>query len=786
MLSTAMNGSTRARRSSRALPVVLAMLAGSLGACPRQVDSPEVPAEPESGPRWQGATFTLAGRTLELPLALSSLRSIGPSYTVLLLLDDLFYADEAPVAVVPDAWTESATVVVLPLSRLVTAGQPTGQALLADQVQVVHELGAQLRARRNAPVVLVANSLATMIGARAVGRESTPFAGYVGAGQLTSFAAGHAWLRATEPARAVVDDGRWWWLPLARPGLDASSPPDSSTAAFLDALAHEDLRTISEVRVPMVLLAGREDRLIPEHQLQLWAGALIPRSTDVVSTRGGHDVLRVSPDEVSKALSSLVREATPAADCEGSCETWRGVTTSVEEPSVLTARRYDTIEGTLSPLPRVATDEERARACNPEHTPSSWPSREDHRRIAYDWYPESYEGLDKILAPRRPRSVFRSIKRAPAPGAHEGLFMVCEVRDKTGDGLFGGRSDVAAFLEIEDDIALGSARSNTGYTHVWVPALALSPDTKMTLSAKDLDVFIDEPLGSVELHYEGRWPIEARNAKFTVECRALDRSAVLRRLDGDLDALGRALDELDRVLAENPEEFPREVHWDAWLAIEPIVAFLGWADPCPRAWLDRLTAVRQRWFESRLRTLDDRLRDAAAPGTRVALGDHASLLITDAICGTPRLHYRYFGERPTIPCRVDGLLRNDGRETASVGDLLGDDLRPGLQLANGEFTSLVARDEVLAEPGGRKDPRSALDETHVLHNPWRHEQGLLGGVPATRLSRRTLAPGEVEHIVWLGNVNLRRSEVVLGFRPARLWVGARGHSVRIEPGAVGR
>lgn len=359
--------------------------------------------------------------------------------------------------------------------------------------------------------------------------------------------------------------------------------------------------------------------------------------------------------------------------------------------------------------------------------------------------------------------------------------MVCEVRDETGDGLFGGRSDVAAVLEIEDEIELRAGSSNTGYTHVGVPALALSPDTKMTLHAKDVNVLIDDPLGSVELHYEGRWPIEARNAAITVECRALDRSAVLRRLDDELDELDGALDELDRVLAENPDQFPQQVHWDAWLAFEPIVAFLGWADPCPRAWLDRFTAARQRWFESRLRTLDDRLRDAAAPGTRVALGDHASLLITDAICGSPRLHYRYFGESPTIPCRVDGFLRNEGREPASIGDLLGDDLRPSLQLANGEVTSLVARDEVLAEPGGSEDPRSALDESNVLYNPWRREEGPSRGVPFTRLSRRTLAPGKVEHIVWLGNVNLRRSEVVLGFRPARLWVGARGHSVRMEP-----
>lgn len=757
------------------------MLAGFLGACPWRVESPVVSAPaPVSGPRWQSATFTLAGRTHELPLAHATRRSADASPTVLLLLDDLLYPEEAPQVVVPEAWVESATVVVLPLSLLVAEGQPTGQARLEGHAQVVHELGAELRASEGGPVVLVANSLATLIGARAVTRESTSFAGYVGAGQLTSFAEGHAWLRATKTAQAVVDDGRWWWLPLARPGLDYASP-DAATAAFLDALDHEDLRSQSEVQVPMVLLAGLEDPLIPEHHLERWAGALMPRSTDVVSTPGGHDVLRVSPHAVSQALWSLAHEATRAAEgdpspssCEESCEIWRGVTTSVEEPSVPSARRYDTTAGTLTPLPRVATDQDRARACDPEPTPSSWPSREDHRRIAYDWYPGSYEGLDKILTPRALRSVFRSIKHAPAPEAREGLFMVCEVRDRTGDGLLGGRSDVAAALEIEDDITIESGSFDAGRTYVWAPAPALSPATKMTVRAKDVNVLIDDPLGSVELRYDGHWPLEARNDAITVECRALDRPAVLRRLDDELDELDRALDGLDRALAQSPDQFPKQVHWDAWLAIEPIVAFLGWADPCPRAWLDRLTAARQRWFESRLRTLDERLREAAAPGARVALGAHASLLVTDSICAVPRLHYRYFGETPTIPCRVDGLLRNEGHEPASIAQLLGDALRPGLELANGERISLVARDEVLAEPGARGDPRSALDESKVLHNPWR-------GVPVTPLSRRALAPGKDEPIVWLGNVHLRRSEVVLGFRPARLWVGAPGTSVRLEP-----
>jgi hypothetical protein len=756
--------------------VVLAMLAGFLGACPWRVESPAVSAPaPASGLRWQSATFTLAGVAHELPMARATQRSVGPSPTVLLLLDDLLYPKEAPQAVVPAAWVETATVVVLPLSRLVTEGQPMGPARLEGHAQTVHELGAELRASEGGPVVLVANSLATMVGARAVARESTPFAGYVGAGQLTSLAEGHAWLRATGAAQAVVDDGRWWWLPLARPGLDAAAP-DAATAAFFDALDHEDLRSQSEVQVPMVVLAGLEDRLVPEHHLQQWAGALMPRSTEVVSTPGGHDVLRVSPQAVSKALWSLTHEATRAAagdpspsSCEGSCEPWRGATTSVEEPSVLSARRYDTTAGTLTPLPRVATDQDRARACDPELTPSSWPSREDHRRVAYDWYPGSYKGLDKILNPPALRSVFRSIKRAPAPEAREGLFMVCEVRDRTGI-----HSDVAATLEIEDDITIGSATPNAGRTYVWVPALALSPATKMTIGAKDVNVLIDDSLGSVELRYDGHWPLDARNDAIMVECRALDRSAVLRRLDDELDALDRALDELDRALAQNPDQFPTQVHWDAWLAIEPVVAFLGWADPCPLAWLDRLTAARQRWFESRVRTLDDRLREVAAPGTRVALGAHASLLVTDAVCAVPRLHYRYSDETPTIPCRVDGLLRNEGREPASITDLLGDALRPSLELANGEHASLVARDEVPAEPGaGGGDPRSALDESKVLHSPWR-------GVSVTPFGRRTLAPGKDEHIVWLGNVRLRRSEVVLGFRPARLWVGS-GTSVRLEP-----
>lgn len=749
---------------------VLALLV--LGACPSPVDRLPQPAPPHlDAASWDELELIVAGRPMRLPFAPASAPSTHASpRAVLLIVDDLFRPGEDLTQVVPRDWLTDANLVLVPLSRLVAAQAGPAASLLERCAAGIDELGAQLRARGlGERVVLVADGLATTLGARAVAREPTPFTGYVGAGQLTSLAASKVWRDAPDPEPGHA----WWWWGLVRPGVE---PPraDDPFVPFLDALAREELRSIDAVTVPMVLLAGRDDPLIPEHHLELWAGLLPTASVDVTMTRGGHDVLRTAPHEVREALWSLMRErrASPCVEpdapplCQVPRERWRGPTTSVQGAEATTERRYDALEGTLTPLPRTASPQERALACDARARPAlAWPAPAEHRAVARSWYPESYPGASKILEPRGLPRLFADAERMPSPAAGEGGLVICEVRDESGSEPF-GKSDVLAVLKIGGELEVGAFGPNLGRAYVAVPSLVLEPGATMHIHAKEVDAIIDDSLGAVELRYDGHWPLTARSDAMKVTCRAVTRPDALRRLPKRLRRLEHALDRLEQAV-EREAAWPREIHWAAWHELEPVVALLGWADPCAHAWLDRFADARQRWFEARLRALDARTRQAVPAGARVVLSDRASVRVTDAICGSPRRRELEV-EQPEIFCRVDALLRNDGADEATIGALLGDDLRPFMELANGETVALVPRDDVQPRGGPRDDDPGIMDEAAVFGSPWRRDDRPRSGQPFTRLSRRSLAAGQEAHVVWLGRARLRGAEVVLGFRPALL------------------
>lgn len=763
---------------------LLALVVLSACASPTEPLSSPAPLH-HRAPSWGELELSIGGSPVRLPLAAASPPATHTSSrAVLVLVDDLFRPGEDPTEVVPRDWLTDGNLVLVPLSRLLAAqGDLTGP-LLERSAAAIDELGGQLRARGlGERIVLVADGLATPIGARAVAREATPFAAYVGAGQLTSMAASAAWRGV--PDHQVAPSSAWWWWSLVRPGVE---PPraDDPLAPFLDALAREELRSIDAIPVPMVLLAGADDPLIPEHHLQLWAGLVLTASIDVLITRGGHDVLRTSPHEVRDALWSLLRdthdpcvERDPPPLCQVPRERWRGPTTSQQGPEVTSTRRYDALEGTLAPLPRTASEPERALACDPDVAPpSAWPTQAEHRAVARGWYPESYPGSDEILEPPALPRLFADSVRMSPPAAGEVGLMVCEVRDESGTELF-GTPNVRAVLQLEGEPWIGSFGPYRGRAYVTIPALRLEPGASMRIRAKDVDVLIDDSLGSVELRYDGRWPLEAHDDAMGVTCRAISRPDTLRRLPKRLRRLARALDRLEHAI-DRETTWPRELHWEAWHEVEPVVALLGWADPCARAWLDRFADARQRWFEARLRALDTRTRDASPAGAWVALSDRVSLRVTDAICGSPRRRQLEV-EQPESFCRVDAQLRNTGTDEATLETLLGPALRPVMELANGETVALVPRDDVEPRGGPRDDGRGITDEAAVFGSPWRRDDRPSRSEPDLRLGRRSLAPDAELHVVWLGRARLRGAEVVLGFRPALLRLADRAVALATRP-----
>lgn len=753
-----------------------------LDGCSSTATRLSIPSPPPRSPSWERLLVSLGGRTLTLPFARAIPAAPAVPRTVLVLVDDSFRADEDSTQVVQPDWLTSDNLVLVPVSQLLALEFGPADALLERCAARVDELGLQLRSQLGGErLVLVADGLTTLIGARVVARDSTPFDGYVGASQLTSLSASKVWLEAGtngEPS------GAWWWWRLVRPGVD---PPraEGPLAAFLDAVDHEDLRSIDDVRISMVLLGGREDPLIPAHHLEIWAGLFPNPSIDVRMVRGGYDLLRTAPHEVRDAVWSLLRASTlplcavqdPPRSCQVSQRRWRGPRTSLQSLDDTNTRRYDARTGTLTPLPLTASEQERAFACDPRVESTTWPALDEHRVLALDWYPESYSDLNELVPPQGLPQLFADTKRTPPPADGEGGLMVCEIADTKGHGS-GGKLDILAVLRIDGVIEIRGTTAGAGRTHLAVPSLKLSAGTGMTLSAKDVNPFLDDSLGSVELRYEGRWPIEGHNEFLTVTCRSMARPEVLRRLKQDLVRLARTLTRLEQTIDGGVGVFPRQTHGDAWRELEPVVALLGWADPCVHAWLDRFVDVRRRWFEARLRALSERLRESRPTATWVELSDRTSLRVTDAICGSPR-RGDLETPMPESFCRVDAQLRNTGQDGATVEALLGEGLRPNMELANGETVSLAPRDEVTS-PGGRRGDRAGImDEAAVFGSPWRRAEGPLHGESFARISQRTVAPKETVHLVWLGRARLRGAEVVLGFRPALLRMQSPRGSLRL-------
>lgn len=770
---------SRSVASGPRLLMALLLLDGCGSTAPR----PSLRAAPPSAPSWKGLRLSLGERTLTLPFAPAVRPAPAKPRTVLVLVDDSFRAGEDPTQVLSPDWLGDINLVLLPVSQLLAMAPGPADTLLERCAAWTEELGVQLRSQLPSErLVLVADGLTTLIGARVVAREATPFDGYVGASQLTSLSASKVWLEAgvNDPQGGV-----WWWWPLVRPGKDPP-PAEGPLAAFLDAVDRQDLRAIGEVKAPMVLFGGREDPLIPAHHLEIWAGLLPDLSVDVRIIRGGYDLLRAAPQEVRDGVWSVLDDsalipcagpAPPRACRSSSSRPWRGPRTSLQGPDDANTRRYDALTGNLTPLPLTASEPQRAMACDPGVEITTWPTLDDHRLLALEWYPESYSGSSKLIPPRSLSQLFVDLERTPPPADGEGGLMVCEVADTRGRGAARG-SDVSAVLRIEGEVEVSGMTPDAGRTHLAVPSVKLSPGTGMTVSAKDVNPFLDDHLGSVKLRYEGRWPIEGRNDSLSVTCRAMARPAVLRRLKEDLVRLGRALTRVEETIDGGVIAFPRQTHGDAWRDLEPVVALLGWADPCAHAWLDRFTDTRRRWFEQRLRALSERLREARPKATWVELSDRATLRVTDAICGSPR-RGDLETPRPDSFCRVDAQLRNTGQDPVTVEALLGKGLRPNLELANGETVSLVPRDEVPSAGARRGDPPGIMDEVAVLGSPWRRDEGPALNQPFLRLSGRTVAPKETVHLVWLGRAHLSASEVVLGFRPAILRMQSPGGTLRL-------
>ncbi len=723
-----------------------------------------MPAAPKSAQTWQPLEIVVDETPLALQLSERSPRGEDEKRAVLLVVDDLGRSGEG---VVPPSWVPSNNLVVLPLSALL---QP--QDSLDEPAAALGAVGEQIQERGlGRHVTLVAEGLATPVGALAATREDTPFAAYVGVDQLTSLSASRRWLQESDARPA------WWWMRL-RPRSAGSS--FESITGFADALNAFDLRSLDRIAIPATVIAGKEDPLIPRHHLELWAGQLAGPRVRVVIARPARHVLRSSPSEVRSAIWSMQRDpgdldchrTDPASHCDVERTVWLGPSGAHEARS---HRRYDPTLGTLFPHPVPPPPEDIATACDPDGPAPPWTPPEVHEHLRLQWNPESLEEPQQI--PSAPGRLFRAMKRTSPPKDGEPGVIACSVRSRVGRLDVIDRADIAASLDIEGRTVTGNFAPGRASTHLAAASIKLEPGDTLEVRAKDRDTFriLDDHIGSLKLEYDGTWPIHGENAALEVTCRAMSRSAMVRSLGKQMRRLDRATRTLDAELDRQPSKWPLSTFWDAWLRLRPLMGSLGWADPCTRAWLARLAYTRVRWFDDKAsRTAVDEAVPLGKWATRTAA---ASVRVTDAICSAPRKPEHF---DPELHCRVDAMLRNTSERPMSVEMLLGTDLRPSMEMANGETLRLVPRDDARPpRPGAGWTP----DASAVRKSPWRRDDqpGRASDPPFVYLSQRVVEPGAEIHIVWLGQpIRVRQWEWMVGFRPAAITFGADGGRKRLS------
>lgn len=198
---------------------------------------------------------------------------------------------------------------LLDLPGLAGAGDPPHRLRLAGYAAAVSDW---LTARATGPVLLAGHSAGTQIAAHAAASPTAPVCGLVLASPTIDPVA-RSWPRL---CARFVRDGRH-----ERPGLTRSHLPEWRRAGprrlyrlTADCLVDELERTISGVRVPVLVLRGAEDRLSTREWARDLAASGAPGSRHV-ELPGAHSFVWAHPD----AWVDPVRDFGHVAASGGTC-----------------------------------------------------------------------------------------------------------------------------------------------------------------------------------------------------------------------------------------------------------------------------------------------------------------------------------------------------------------------------------------------------------------------------------------------------------------------------------
>jgi len=394
--------------------------------------------------------------------------------------------------------------------------------------------------------------------------------------------------------------------------------------------------------------------------------------------------------------------------------------------------------GLSKPPTPAASDPEPAPAPEPVAAPASAPEP----AVEPDLPAAAPPPLDRrppwhvngLCAVPQPADADELILDADDPAVLEDGLILCRVRmsDTPPRGrrwdVFKNPPDPSVRLDI-DGTAHGPACADDTMAAVltW-PGADLGSNSKLKLTAIDVDIRNHDPAGTDIVIFEGAYPMELNGSHFSAKCRAMSAEVVTVRMSGRVDAARRSAKSMRGQMAPDPERpdcnFPGEAEQVLRQRITDVAALVGWEDDRLGGLLGIYESLHETWGQM----AGDEIR-------RVRAGLPASAEIRSGVTATVSKHD--CGGR----CQLFVTMQNTGESEVNLGD----------ELLSGTFNGVL--------PSGR-DRSMAISSPHISED-----------------SPIVLGPGD-EVTVVLGEQTFLGGESIAGFGPdetslLRVVVGGR-------------
>ncbi len=239
-----------------------------------------------------------------------------------------------------------------------------------------------------------------------------------------------------------------------------------------------------------------------------------------------------------------------------------------------------------------------------------------------------------------------------------------------------GDPDPAARLEVDGQPFARFAASGLDDNDVYLgwTGLSLTKGATVRLTATDMDVARHDHIGTRELVWDGRSPIQFRHKNFSADCRFIADDEVKASFALEIADAEARLDEMEAALVPDPEDlawgYPAKATTAARRAVSGAAALSGWRQSEVKMLAARYDGLESKWEQVVETSIRKDVATLPKPGSFVALDEGLSVSVVAAVCD-PALANKLAGyDVRDKPCFARLHVRNTGSETfaGTLGD----------------------------------------------------------------------------------------------------------------------